>query len=116
MNLSGHSGIGHVVAYMEEIMENGLDYVIQQFVNEANNNKNFIANGITDDAKKHKFELFVSSVIALLGMKRYFQNYANYARLYAESLKTTEKASIESLKAIQTTMNNISSKAPSSLR
>ena len=51
-----------------------------------------------------------------MGMKRYFQNYANYARLFAESLKPTQKASIESLKAIQTTMSNISSKAPSSLR
>ena len=116
MNLSGHSGIGHVVAYMEEIMENGLDYVIKQFVNEANNNKNFIVNGVTDDAKKHKFELFVSSVIALLGMKKYFQNYSNYAKLYADSLKPTEKASIDSLRAIQTTMSNLSSKAPSSLR
>lgn len=55
MNLSGHSGIGHVVAYMEEIMENGLDYVIQQFVSEANSNKNFIVNGVTDDSKKYKF-------------------------------------------------------------
>jgi hypothetical protein len=116
MNLSGHSGIGHVVAYMEEIMENGLDYVIKQFVNEANKYKSYNVNGVIDEGKKHKFELFVSSVIALLGMKRYFLNYSEYARIYADSLKPTEKASIDSLRAIQTTMSNISSKAPSSLR
>lgn len=49
-------------------------------------------------------------------MKRYFHNYSEYARIYADSLKPTEKASIESLRAIQITMGNLSSKAPNSLR
>lgn len=35
VNLSAHSGIGHVVPYMESIIEEGLAKLIDKFKNEA---------------------------------------------------------------------------------
>lgn len=69
-NLSAHSGIGHINPYMEEIMEIGLDNLIQQFKDKAK-----LHNG--KDAKK--YQLFIASVFTLLGMKKYFINYSKLA-------------------------------------
>lgn len=32
MNLSAHSGIGHIVAYLEEIMKYGLKWMVDRYV------------------------------------------------------------------------------------
>ena len=69
VNLSAHSGIGHVNPHMEEIMEFGLDKMIRDFNKQANNSQHNLS----------KYNLYMATTFALIGMEKYFQNYAQLA-------------------------------------
>lgn len=62
-----------------------------------------------------KVNLFVGSYFALLGMQQYFINYAKYADDLIRQLKTTQTASLNSLRKISSTMSNISVDPPKDL-
>ena len=69
VNLSAHSGIGHVNPHMEEIMEVGLRKMIRDFNKQANNSQENLS----------KYNLYMATTFALIGMEKYFQNYAQLA-------------------------------------
>lgn len=62
-----------------------------------------------------KVNLFIGSYFALLGMQQYFRNYAKYADDLISELKTTQVASINSLRKISSTMNQIAVGPPRDL-
>lgn len=78
-NLSAHSGIGHVNPDFEHIIEVGLAKIIEDFKAKANQ---FLA-----AQNQEKYHLFISSVFALLGMQRYFENYSKLAQSLKANLK-----------------------------
>ena len=69
VNLSAHSGVGHVNPHMEEIMEVGLSKMIIKFNSEANKVRRILNN----------YNLYMATTFTLIGMEKYFQNYAKLA-------------------------------------
>jgi hypothetical protein len=59
-NLSAHSGIGHVTPYVDEIFKIGLAELTNKFMEKANKYKT---------SNKDKYNLFISTVFTLLGLK-----------------------------------------------
>lgn len=84
-------------------MEKGLQYLIDQFK----------AKMLTFKTKNaDKFNLFLGSYIALLGMQKYFINYSNLASKMIKTLKPVQVASLKSLTLIRETMLHLSTNAP----
>lgn len=108
LNLSAQSGIGHVVAYMEDVINEGLGAITEKFKTEA---KKYVGQKVNAKA-----ELFLATYFSLLGMQQYFRNYAKYATDLAKTLKTSQQASIQSLEKIAATMTHLATGAPRDLR
>lgn len=106
-NISGHSGIGHVLPWYEQILEDGLDSLLEKFGEKAKKYAND-----TSVSGKEKLELFSASIFALLGMKQYFLNYAQLAEGVLKTLNANQIASKKSLERIRDTMYHIASKPP----
>lgn len=107
LNISSHSGIGHVVAYVTEIFDKGLGALTQDFQNSANGVKN-----LTD---KKKYNLFIATVFALHGLKQYFINYADLAKSLAAKCSPQQEASRLSFTKIESTMRKLSTQKPETL-
>ena len=65
-SLSEHSGVGHVVPYLDEIFEKGLQKMVDKF------------KALTAQEKEGKTRrLFFGAYLALTGLQKYFENYAD---------------------------------------
>lgn len=111
-NLSASSGVGHVVPHYEEIVEFGLQEVINRFNIAA---KAALAENSSEATKKKKHELMVATVFALLGLQQYFLNYAQLAADMVAKLGPNEIASRLSLQSVHENMKHLAYHPPQNL-
>ena len=116
--LTNHSGVGHVVPYYEEIMEKGLENLIQSYRDLKKSYNDQIAACQNEGDKPGLIKMrdfYFSTEMALTGIQRYLKNYADLADKKLKNLAPNQKASIQSMQTLRDNLRHISEKAPTNL-